>query len=168
VAREDTLFELAEAWQAGTLQQDDERLQSPEIAREFDRWKRALVETGWLDAPLEQEPVLNDFQRQAVSQIGPDALSLGNYTLLDLIGRGGMGEVYRAQHRYLERTVAIKLLLSSRGGLIDRNRFLRESQALAQLDHKHIVKVYDAFEDGDRFAIVTEFGSWDCEDAFPE
>jgi WD40 repeat protein len=70
--------------------------------------------------------------------------SVGEYDLLAEIGKGGMGLVYRARHRRLQRIVALKMLpanvLSEAG---DVQRFRNEAEVLAQLDHPHIVPVYE-------------------------
>lgn len=76
----------------------------------------------------------------------PGAVVAG-YELVELIGRGGMGEVYRAFDARLERPVALKLL-SPRLAEDDayRDRLLRESRLAAGLDHPNVVPVYDAGE----------------------
>src|SRR3954464_13776476 len=68
---------------------------------------------------------------------------VAGYRIQDLLGRGGMGVVYRAEHKHLGRSVALKLLAP---GLIGdfRARFVRESQLAASLSHPNIVTVYDA------------------------
>jgi serine/threonine protein kinase len=78
----------------------------------------------------------------------PDVGStLGQYRLTEVLGRGGMGVVYRAQDLRLERSVALKLLS---GALSDdvrfRKRFLRESRLAASTEHPGIVPIYDAGE----------------------
>ncbi len=65
------------------------------------------------------------------------------YTLLDLIGTGGMGRVYKARDGVLNRTVAIKLLASGRLGDSASVRFQREAKALSNLRHSGIVSIYD-------------------------
>jgi eukaryotic-like serine/threonine-protein kinase len=69
---------------------------------------------------------------------------MGRYTLVELIGRGGMGSVYRAlQHEPVEREVAVKLLRSRLPGRV-WSRLQAEAQLLARLDHNHIARLYDA------------------------
>ncbi|MEA2440641.1 MAG: serine/threonine protein kinase, bacterial [Thermoleophilaceae bacterium] len=71
----------------------------------------------------------------------------GAYLLGKLIGRGGMGVVYQAQHVHLGRTVALKLLTPELSESEDfRTRFLRESRIAASIEHPGIVTVYDAGE----------------------
>lgn len=68
----------------------------------------------------------------------------GRYLLGDLIARGGMGVVYRAQDTRLARPVAIKVLKESVGAAPDtRERFVREAQAAAAISDPHVVSVWD-------------------------
>src|SRR6516164_1657939 len=70
--------------------------------------------------------------------------SLGPYTILRLIGRGGMGVVYEARHRSLGKRVALKLLHPHYSDRRDAlKRFEREARAAAQLRHPHVVNVFD-------------------------
>ncbi len=82
---------------------------------------------------------------------------LGRYELLDRLGKGGMGIVYRARDTKLDRLVAVKLLLTDlEGDSETRERFLREARAAGELNHRNIIKVYDFGEDGGRAFIVME------------
>ncbi len=76
----------------------------------------------------------------------------------ELIGKGGMGAVYRARHRSLDRQVALKLLppeLEREPGF--SSRFLREAQAMARLDHPHIVRVFDHGQAEGQHYLVLEY-----------
>jgi serine/threonine-protein kinase len=80
------------------------------------------------------------------------------YELLDVLGRGGMGVVYRARDRVLERIVAVKVLPLDRAQ--DPTfvaRFEREALAVARLSHRNIVAVFDSGTDGDTRFIVMEY-----------
>ena len=78
---------------------------------------------------------------------GPDPLvgqMLGHYRVVEKIGTGGMGDVYRAHDEHLDREVAIKVLLP--GTLSDescRKRFRKEALALSKLNHPNIATIHD-------------------------
>jgi eukaryotic-like serine/threonine-protein kinase len=78
---------------------------------------------------------------------------LGTYEVLSLLGKGGMGEVYRARDTKLKREVAIKILPDEFSRDHDRiNRFQREAEVLAALNHPNVASIYDFEEvDGTRF-----------------
>ncbi len=83
---------------------------------------------------------------------------IGDYDLQDVIGRGGMGAVYRAVHRRMDRTVALKVLRPeiSRDPVL-KQRFEREVRAAAKLSHPNIVAAYDAREEDGLYCLITEF-----------
>jgi len=72
--------------------------------------------------------------------------TLGNYEVLGLLGSGGMGAVYRAKQRGLDRQVALKVLATP-GGEKEIERFFREARALARLRHPNIVAVHEVASD---------------------
>lgn len=71
------------------------------------------------------------------------AEQVGQYTLLEKLGQGGMGEVYRARHAMLQRPVAVKLLGAGQTGGQSQARFEREVQLTCKLTHPNTVTVYD-------------------------
>ncbi|PYS06172.1 MAG: serine/threonine protein kinase, partial [Acidobacteria bacterium] len=81
---------------------------------------------------------------------------LGSVQITALLGRGGMGEVYRARDTKLKRDVAIKILPEEFSRDPDRvGRFQREAEVLASLNHPHIAAIYSLEEaDGSRFLVL--------------
>jgi serine/threonine-protein kinase len=82
---------------------------------------------------------------------------IGRYDLIEKIGRGGMGVVYRGRDTVIGRPVAVKMLISD----IDvsdeaRQRFFREARSAGQLAHRNIITIYDFGEEGGRAYIVME------------
>ena len=83
--------------------------------------------------------------------------TIGPYTLEKRIGAGGMGEVYQAYDRRLERWVAIKLIRPEHmDNATVRERFRREARAAARLSHPSIVQIYDIVESDESDAIILE------------
>src|SRR5437588_11718849 len=82
----------------------------------------------------------------------------GKYLLGDLLGEGGFGAVYKAQHLHLRRQQAIKVLLEHLFRKSDfRDRFLREAQTVAALDHPYIVHVDDFWIETTQAYLVMPF-----------
>ncbi|MEZ5333207.1 MAG: protein kinase, partial [Thermoanaerobaculia bacterium] len=87
--------------------------------------------------------------------------TISQYRVVEKLGDGGMGIVYRAEDRNLRRTVAVKFLSHERVGSDDaRQRFIREARAAAALDHPHICTVYEVgtTEQGDLFIVMSCYG----------
>jgi len=83
---------------------------------------------------------------------------IGDYEIISFISRGGMGEVYAAQDKRLNRKVALKLLPTSFTRDDDRlRRFDQEARAASALNHPNIITIYEIFQVGSTHAIATEF-----------
>jgi len=91
----------------------------------------------------------------------PPPRALGRYRVLNEIGRGGMGVVYRAEDPELARTVAIKLLRPESVGDLSateaRARLMREAQAMARISHPNVNTVYDVATFGEQVFIAMEY-----------
>ncbi|MDA7979724.1 MAG: serine/threonine protein kinase [Pirellulales bacterium] len=83
--------------------------------------------------------------------------TLGAYRILDAIGQGGMGQVFKAEHSIMRRVVAVKVLPLDRTTPESVDNFLRETQAQAHLDHPNLVRAFDAGRDGNVHFLVTEY-----------
>jgi serine/threonine protein kinase len=94
----------------------------------------------------------------------PSVRMLGEYELLEQLGVGGMGTVYRARHVTLDRFVAIKVLKSGCFGAEEAAaRFRREIRLAGQLDDPHVVRAYDARTiEGTQFLVMEYVAGWDA------
>jgi len=101
---------------------------------------------------------LTPFQATEIYKGQHTALVLGNYVLLDLLGQGGMGTVYKAEHRRMKRVVALKVMSAdATKSPATVQRFRREVQAAARLDHPNIVTAHDADEALGTHFLVMQF-----------
>src|SRR5438093_892164 len=83
--------------------------------------------------------------------------TIGKYRLINRIGQGAMGEVFKAHDPSLNRMVAVKTISSSLGTESElRRRFLREAQSAARLNHPNIITVYDFGEEQGRIYMAME------------
>ena len=120
------------------------------LAERFPRSRdlaRELIRAEWLTA----------FQVNQLLTGRGSLLLLGPYLLLERLGAGGMGEVFKARHRKLDRVAALKVI--SRHKLTHEatvRRFLREAESAARLSHPNIVAVHDAGAAGDRYYLAME------------
>jgi len=124
------------------------------------------------DLPLDKQPrsarrlvqemlrrkKLTEFQAELMFKGKTKSLVVGSYIVLERIGRGGMGRVYKARHRRMDRIVALKLLpFSARQSPEAVGRFEREIRAAARLSHPNIVTAHDADEADGRYYLVMEY-----------
>jgi serine/threonine protein kinase len=109
---------------------------------------RDLIGRGWL-TPYQANQLLNGKGHELI---------LGSYILLQRLGEGGMGQVFKARHRNLGRIAAIKLIKKERLENPDAiRRFQREVRSAAALSHPNIVRAYDADEIAGTHLMVMEY-----------
>jgi len=130
------------------------RLEDSGLATEFLPEVRESISSGATDSDVAKEltdrRILTDYQAQSLLKDSGAALVIGEYEVLDQIGRGGMGYVVKARHRTMDRLVAIKFILPNYTESVDvHQRFEREVKAAAKLEHPNIVTAYDAGSMGD-------------------
>jgi serine/threonine protein kinase len=96
---------------------------------------------------LQSRGLLNEYQLQRLLAGQTFGLVLGNYRVLQRLGRGGMGVVYKAEHIHMRRPVALKVIVTEDDdNAVFLQRFNSEMQALAVLHHPNIVLAFDAGE----------------------
>ena len=84
--------------------------------------------------------------------------TISHYQVVEKLGAGGMGEIYKAQDTRLNRFVAIKALTRMDAGDTDRRRrFIQEAQAASSLNHPNIITIYDIVSEGGDEFMVMEF-----------
>lgn len=107
---------------------------------------RTLVEKG----------KLTEYQATAICEGKGKSLAFGEYVILERLGQGGMGVVFKARHKRMDRLVALKVLPASAVNSPDAvERFYREVKAAARLHHLNIVTAYDASEfDGVHYLVM--------------
>jgi serine/threonine protein kinase/DNA-binding response OmpR family regulator len=122
------------------------------IARESEGTGLSLLES------LVKAGLLSAFQAEALCSGKHAALRIGNYDVLDRVGAGGMGTVFKARHRRMKRIVALKVLsrdLAKEDTFVQR--FQREVEVIAGISHPNIVMAYDADEAEAGHFLVMEF-----------
>jgi serine/threonine protein kinase len=98
---------------------------------------RELIQRNWL----------TPYQVNQVLQGRAQELTVGQYVLLERLGEGGMGQVFKARHRSLDRVAALKVIRKDRlANPTALRRFQREIQVVAQLSHPNVLRAFDAAE----------------------
>ena len=107
---------------------------------------------------LVQHGLLTPYQAKRILEGKPEGLVLGNNVIQQRIGSGGMGEVFKAEHRRMKRAVVVKILHpENTKSEVAVRRFQREVEAAAKLSHPNIVTAFDADVDGQIHFLVMEY-----------
>jgi serine/threonine protein kinase len=114
------------------------------------------IDDELLGQRLVDQGYLNRWQVEQLKE-GRTKFTLGPYRIVNAIGQGGMGHVFKAEHKLLGRIEAIKVLPKSKCTPEAVAAFQREIRAQAQLDHPHLVRVSYADFEGDTYFFVTEY-----------
>ena len=112
-------------------------------------WDQAVADR------LVQDKLLTPFQAREILA-GRRRFRLGQYTVLDEVARGGMGQVFRAEHAMMGREVAVKVLPRAKSTPESEAAFRREMRMLGLLDHENLVRAFDAGYDAMVYYLVTE------------
>jgi len=129
-----------------------------QLVAEFDKLPAGKVgDSIVLAKRLQDEHLVTPWQNRHLLEGRAKGFFLGRYKLLDYLGTGGMSTVYLAEHALLRRRVAIKVMLEGQVDKTALERFHRECQAIARLDHPNIVRAHDFDSDGKFHFLVMEF-----------
>lgn len=127
-----------------------------------EQWARVIkslsgkVTTEAIAQKLITQGVLTSYQAQQLRN-GRSKLTLGPYLITEWIGQGGMGQVFKAVHNVMGRQCAVKVLPLEKSTPESRQSFTREIRLQAGLDHPHLVRAFDAGQDGNVHYLVTEY-----------
>src|SRR5579883_115323 len=144
-----------------TLIRESGILQPSALDAELSRLRSLPPDPHRAATVLVQQGLLTHFQASQLLTGRAKSFRLGAYILRDLIGQGGMGTVFLADHPALRRRVAIKVLNAPSEGEdveIAVERFLREARSAAALDHPNIVRIYDVGRQKNIHYLGMEYG----------
>ncbi|WP_435018921.1 serine/threonine-protein kinase [Tundrisphaera sp. TA3] len=117
-------------------------------------------ESKELGARLVREGILTDYQLRRFLQGKSHGLLVGRYAILDRLGSGSMGRVYKAHHQLMGRVVALKVIAPE---IVTNDRaiarFQREMKLVGRLDHPNVVRAYDADQSNGILYIVMEYAT---------
>lgn len=155
-ADRDVLFRELLETEIELLRDRGQRPDAHDYRRRFPRHLAAINEL----LPLPAKPIDYSAAFVPVSRKPPAVVpgsSLGRYEIVERLGAGGMGVVFRARDTRLGRDVAVKVLARSMAQTLDwKLRFEREAKAVARLSHPNVVVVYDVGEEGGNAYVVME------------
>jgi serine/threonine-protein kinase len=137
---------------------EDSGIIAGDTLKDFMPPQSAPKDAADLARELVRKKKLTKFQAQEVYRGKGKSLVLGSYTILDKIGAGGMGQVFKAQHRRMKRIVAVKMLpaaMMKDPAVVAR--FEREVTAAARLNHPNIVTAFDADNANGVHLLVMEY-----------
>ncbi len=127
--------------------------------RARDRVVESIDPRGWdkeVAVECVRQKLLTKFQARELLA-GRRRFTLGQYRMLEEIGRGGMGQVFKAEHVMMKRVVAVKVLPLSKANPNTEAAFQREIETLGKLHHENIVGAHDSGYDGNVYYLVTEY-----------
>ncbi len=124
------------------------------LAGDYPTDSKALAER------LIREKIITEYQARRLLANKPNGMILGKYVILDRIGSGSMGRVYKAQHQLMGRIVALKIIAPE---IVSNERavarFYREMRLVGRLDHPNVVRAFDADSSSNILYIVMEYVS---------
>jgi serine/threonine-protein kinase len=132
--------------------------------RQLSEIKRKVLQGDYPNTTIEladrlvQDGVLTNYQARRLLKNKPHGLVISRYVILDRLGSGAMGRVYKAHHLLMGRSVAIKIIapeIASNARVVAR--FQREMKLVGRLDHPNVVRAFDADQLGQMLFIVMEY-----------
>lgn len=146
---ESKLFDLVEQWEAANNEGRSPTAEElcagcPELIPALSRRIQALLATAWMDKPV----------ALSTAPTKPHGKTVGRYELIEIIGKGGFAEVWKAHDPELDRFVAVKLPRAD--AAFHSESFLEEARKAAKLRHAGIVSVYDVGRIENQWFIVSE------------